>query len=84
MMKKIIMIFSLLAVLLCSCKGHDEVECFNTVQKAYPNSEIRVIPDSPWCFLVRHSDGTILYVKTANYRNTDITHNVILFKANKE
>ena len=83
-MKKIVIIFSLLAVLLCSCKGNNKIECFNTVQKAYPESEIRIIPGHSWSFLVRHPEGTVLYIRTMNYTNTDISHSTILFKANKE
>lgn len=69
-----------LIIALVSCSGFDPVECYNSVVKAYPDSEVFTILGEQFSFIVRTSHGDILYVETMNNMNTDVTKEVYVIR----
>lgn len=75
---KNILIITLLCMLTLVCSCHDQIDCLSTVRQAYPNAEIRQIPNSGYRFLVRQQDGSIIVVITGDLTNAEITSSVTL------
>lgn len=85
MMNKLRIATLLLSLLMVGCDGLDSVTCYSNVMDAYPHSDVRTIPGSKYLFLVRMDSGEVRLVKTMNLGNTEITTDIIIFKAeNKE
>jgi len=70
----------LAVVLLTGCAGHNSAACFQVVMDAYPDSKVKVLPGFKFRFLVKRPNGDIIFVKTMNNTNTDITSAEVLFE----
>lgn len=83
-MKKIVSFLSVCFIIaMTGCAGYSSNECYNAVQKKYPNGDVRVIPGKMYMFLVKTENGDIVYVETMNVTNTEITQEFIAFKHDK-
>ena len=77
--KMVMVVF--LGIMVVSCAGYDNYECYQTVLKVYKDiGVVYIIPDTRYKFIVLTKDGEVRYVRTNNRTNTDITHNYLLFK----
>ena len=63
----------------CACSGGTPVENMATIEKQYPDSEIRRMPKNTYTYLVKKNDGSIWYLETLNISNTDISFKERIF-----
>lgn len=78
-MKYIIAIMSL--VILTGCgDGWSTAECYQAVQKKYPDSQVSTMPKHDYAFLVLKPDGTVLIAKTMSLK-AEVTKEIIVFPA---
>lgn len=68
------------AVLASGCAGYDVSDCYESVQAAYPDAEVQMIPGEKWRFLVRTKEGDIIYVETMNILDTEMTQKFTAFR----
>jgi len=75
-MKKISKLAPVLAIclifLLSAC-GYSKQNCYEEVERKYPDAAVHIIPGQEYRFVVIKKDGTALYVETMNQTNTDIS-----------
>lgn len=83
-MKKInLFALLLIAIAFTSCgDGFNSVKCLNSVQEAYPNSEVFQIPKFDYKFIVVDSNGTVTYVETLNADDAKISAKAIIKRGN--
>ena len=73
-MKNSKLLIVLLSVLLCvGCSGYNQNTCYDEVKKAYPNSEVVMIPGEKYRFIVKNNSGDIIYVETMNIGDGKVT-----------
>jgi hypothetical protein len=81
-MKKLILIL-LTITLFSNCKpeGHDEIKCYNSVEKMFPEAiEIKQPIGRKYTFIVKDKDSTIWFVRTMNHGNANVSDKQIIFK----
>ena len=76
-MKTLILIIAVLV--LCGCDTSSG-GMLKVVTEAYPDAEVRPLPDSNYKFLVHYQNGDVFFVKCANSTNDAITYELIMFK----
>lgn len=67
-------------LLAVGCDGFDPLACYESVKAAYPDAEVTKIPGENWRFLVKTTDGDIIYVETMN--GTELTQIFTAFRGN--
>lgn len=77
-MKKIILAVAMMAT-LAGCSGYDHLSCRETVVKAVGTQD--VVEVSAWKFVAKDVEGSVWYFETMNNTNTDVTKQVMIFKA---
>lgn len=78
--KKMIVGLALIStILLVGCSGYDEIKCYDSVRKKYPDSEIVSIPGRSFRLLLKKPNGDILYIETMGI-TTDITTEFTAFR----
>ena len=71
---------SCLSVYGCS---PDKIGCYKSVIKKYPNADVKQIPGTNYNFLVKTKDNKIIYVRTMNVLDNNISDEIILWNLNK-
>lgn len=82
-MKKLMTIASIIVVcaFMSGC-GMNQAKCQESVQKEYPNADIKTMPgnEGGFTFLVKMTNGSIWCIRTMNMRNTEITEKLMMFR----
>lgn len=81
-MKKLVMIPMIVGCMLMTGCGMNQAKCQETVQKEYPNADIKTMPgnEGGFTFLVKMTNGSIWCIRTMNMRNTEITEKLMMFR----
>ena len=62
-----IAVYAMLAAVFTSCndlsKSLDNSRCMETVEKAYPNAKVFVLPDKDYRYVVIDTCGKVMYVR---------------------
>lgn len=76
-MKKIFVVLMFVVIMLMGCDSSDEMMCMQSVEKTFPNADIR--PVGRYVFIVKDSNGSIWYVKTMYATTPDVSYKVKVF-----
>lgn len=84
-MRKLLFITAIM-LLLAGCSANyasSPFYCRREVEKAFPNSEVSVVPyrDTVFYYLVREPNGAVWYVETMSENGPEITKKELIFKA---
>jgi hypothetical protein len=71
-MKKISLCL-LLLLFIVGCDAGDLMKTYKSVEREFPNAEIRRIGGRSYQFIIKNNDGTIWYAETNNFTNPDIS-----------
>jgi hypothetical protein len=78
----VIMVVVLVTAAL-SWKGSDSPgKCMESVQKAFPEGDWKNVPIQYYKFIVRDKDGSVWWVETFNFTDSEISSKVKLFNGN--
>ena len=68
--------------IILGCSGCDSRLAENTVQTAYPGGEVRKMPGMSYDFVVRTTNGDVIYIRDYGFANGALSTN-LLFAAPK-
>jgi len=66
--------------LLTGClDGYNPEKCYNNVRRAYPDSDITIIPGEKYKFIIRRPNQEVLYVETMSASTPEVTLSAVVF-----
>lgn len=72
-----------LTMAVVTARGSDSpAKCMESVQKAFPEGDWKLVPAQYYKFLVRDKDGSVWWVETINFSDSEISSKVKLFNGN--
>lgn len=63
----------------CGTPAHDIFLCYQNVQKKFPESQVQVIPEAKYKFLVKTKQGQIYYVETMYSTSPEVSSYYLVF-----
>ena len=74
-----VVVLVLVILWVTGCSGYNAAVCYEGVKAKYPNAEIAMIPGEKYRFLVKTSEGNILYIETMNFSDGNVTQEFVAF-----
>ena len=81
MKKAMTVVLIVMMACLVGCSSQNGM--LQTVQKKYPDSEVRTLVGMKYAFLVRHTNGDVYLIKCLNNGDDEVTHEIQMFKGGK-
>lgn len=80
-MKRLMIAFSLIAVLFVSGCDSYAAKCMDSVRKEFPNADVCAIPDTSFKFIIRTENGDVWYAECLYGFSANISAKVMLIRS---